>query len=239
MVCLRQPVVLALDAAGLGCSVAVGVDNRVAGFRRVTSLHGQAEILLPLVDQVMAAAGLAPAAIDVVATTVGPGSFTGIRVGLAAARGIALCAGAQLLGVSSFAAVAAALPLRANDHFLLVALESRREDLYVQLFGPMSIPVAEPAAFLPTALPEAVDAMAGRQRILIAGDAAPRAGSILAKRPHTTVLDDSAPDAVGVLKAALSVIRRGITGNSARPLYLRAPDVTLIGAGRKGDLASA
>ena len=68
-------------------------------------MHGQAEALLPMVDACMREAGQVPAAIDLVAVTVGPGSFTGIRVGLAAARGMALATGAQLIGVTSFEAV--------------------------------------------------------------------------------------------------------------------------------------
>jgi tRNA threonylcarbamoyladenosine biosynthesis protein TsaB len=232
----EQPVILALDAAGLACSVAVGVSDKVVGAERISSVHGQAEILLPLIDRVIAAAALTPAAIEVVAASVGPGSFTGIRAGLAAARGITLAAGAQLLGVTSFAAVAAAVPRRGSERFLLVALESRRDDLYVQLFDQLSTPIAEPTAIFPAALAEAVAAMIGRGRLLIAGDAAHRASSALAARPDTAVLDDSAPDAVGVLQAALSLSRCGKSEKAARPLYLRAPDVTLPGAGRKGDL---
>lgn len=239
MVGFRQPVVLALDTAGLSCSVAVGIGDRVAGAERVASMHGQAEILLPLVDRVMTAARLEPVALDAVAATVGPGSFTGIRVGLAAARGIALAANAQLFGVSSFAAVAAAVPRRECDRFLLVVLESRREDLYVQLFDPTLSPMAEPAAITPAALAEVVDAMIGRRRLVIAGDAAHRASSILAERPDTAVLNDSAPDATGVLRSARSLTRCGASGNAARPVYLRAPDVKLPGGGRKADLGPA
>ena len=234
MASAKQPVILALDAAGLACSVAIGVGDRVAGSERISIVYGQAESLLPLVDRVIAAAALTPAAIDVVAASVGPGSFTGIRAGLAAARGIAIGVGAPLLGVSSFAAVAATVPRRGCHRFLLVALESRREDLYVQLFDQISSPMAEPTAILPAALTEAVDAMIGRGRLLVAGDAANRASSALAERPDTAVLDASAPDAVGVLQAAVSLTRCGKSGNAARPLYLRAPDVTLPAGRRKG-----
>src|SRR6266851_9911888 len=94
-----QPVILALDSAGLACSVAVALGDRVLGAERIEGMHGQAEALLPMVDRAMRKAGLPPAALDLVAATVGPGSFTGIRVGLAAARAIALATGARLIGV--------------------------------------------------------------------------------------------------------------------------------------------
>jgi tRNA threonylcarbamoyladenosine biosynthesis protein TsaB len=236
---LERPVILALDTAGLACSVAVGVGEKLAGVERVANVHGQAEILLPLVDRVMAAAGLTPAALDVVAATVGPGSFTGIRVGLSAARGIALATGAQLFGVSSFDAVAAAVPRRDRErsHFLLVALESRREDLYVRIFDPLCNPIDEPAAIMPQALASAVDAMIGRQRLLIAGDAVHRVAAVLADRTETVLLEGAVPDAAGVLEAALSLIRRDAGGGAARPLYLRPPDVTLPSGRRKPGLA--
>ena len=89
-----------------------------------------------MVDAVMRQAGVRPAALDCVAATCGPGSFTGIRVGLAAAHGIALAAGARLIGVSSFGAAAAGAgqPDSSLPGFLLVALESRRDELFIQLF---------------------------------------------------------------------------------------------------------
>src|SRR5437588_1487547 len=99
-------VALAFDSAGLTCSVAVSLGEEVVAEEQVGTMHGQAEALLPLVDRAMRKAGQMPAALDLVVATVGPGSFTGIRVGLAAAHGIALATGARLIGVTSFDAVA-------------------------------------------------------------------------------------------------------------------------------------
>ena len=93
------PVILAIDSAGLACSAVVAVGDTILSAERVETRHSQAEALMPMVDAAMRKAGLPPAALDLVAATVGPGSFTGIRVGLAAARGIALATDAQLVGV--------------------------------------------------------------------------------------------------------------------------------------------
>jgi tRNA threonylcarbamoyladenosine biosynthesis protein TsaB len=223
-----QPFVLALDSAGSGCSAAVAVGDTVLASEGIAGLHGQAEALMPIVDAVMRRAGVPPAGLDWVATTIGPGSFTGIRVGLAAARGIALAAGARLLGVTSFEAVAAALP-RGSDLscFLLVALESRREDLFIQLFDCALNLLGEPAAVLPNELGAAVNAVIGGAPLLILGDAACRAAPLLAARPDTAHVEGSAPIAVGVLRAALRRGRLGEPGTAARPLYLRPPGVTL------------
>jgi len=133
----REPIVLALDSAGSGCSVLIATGPTVLAVERCDSAHGQAERLLPMVEVVMCKAGLCASALDIVGATIGPGSFTGIRVGLATVSGIALATGALSVGVTGFEAVAAAPLLRAHEWgcgFLLVALESRREDLFLQLF---------------------------------------------------------------------------------------------------------
>jgi tRNA threonylcarbamoyladenosine biosynthesis protein TsaB len=229
-----RPVVLALDSAGSTCSVAVSVGDTVASTERITIALGQAERLLPMADRALSRAGLPPTAVDAVATTIGPGSFTGIRIGLAAAKGIALASGARLVGVSSFDAVAVASAHR--HRFLLVALESRREDIYIQLFDPQHDSVCEPVAMMPAGLGDVVNAMIGSLPLLIAGDAAQRAAVMFSQRPDTTVFSDSAPDAIGALRAALRRLRIGERDNGARPLYLRPPDVMLPVERRKPDL---
>src|SRR5207237_966442 len=137
----RDPVVLAFDSTGSGCSVVVALGATVLVAESDAAMHGQAEKLLPMVDSVMRRAGLPASALDIIGVTVGPGSFTGIRIGLAAARGIAHVTGARVIGVTGFEAVAAGLARGSLRHYLLIALESRREDLYVQLYDPMHIAV--------------------------------------------------------------------------------------------------
>jgi tRNA threonylcarbamoyladenosine biosynthesis protein TsaB len=213
----------------LACSVAVSLGEEVVAEERTGTMHGQAEALLLLLDRAMREAGQTAGALDFVVATVGPGSFTGIRVGLAAARGIALATGARLIGVTSFDAVG--VPVDRNDwpetRSLLVALESRREDFYVQFFGPHGDALHEPAAIMPFLLRDAVAETIGANPLLITGDAARRAAAALEQRPDTVVLEDSAPGAVGALRAGLHRLRLGKAADAPRPLYLRSPDVTL------------
>ncbi len=189
--------------------------------------HGQAEALLPMVDRAMRGARLEASALDLVAVTTGPGSFTGIRVGLAAARGIVLGLDIPLFGVTSFEAVAAACAPDPAGRFLLVALESRRADLFIQLFSPARDALGDPAAVMPEALEQIVRARIAERSLSIAGDAAARAAAALAGRGCTGVVEDGARAAVGALREALRRWRRGERGSSARPLYLRQPSVTL------------
>jgi tRNA threonylcarbamoyladenosine biosynthesis protein TsaB len=215
----RATVVLALDTAGSACSVAVGCGGGVLAHEAREMRHGHAEALLPMIDRTMRAAALTAAQLGRVAVSVGPGGFTGIRAGLAAAQGLALACGATLTGVTSFAAVAAALP--GDGRPLLVALDSRRDDFYVQLFAAGGRPLGAPAAILPDALAGFVAAGIGAAPLRIAGDAAERAAASLADRPDVKVTAGSAPDALGVLAAA-----RDAHAGAATPLYLRPPDVS-------------
>ncbi|HWB48807.1 MAG TPA: tRNA (adenosine(37)-N6)-threonylcarbamoyltransferase complex dimerization subunit type 1 TsaB [Stellaceae bacterium] len=213
------PVVLAFDTAGSACSVAVARGEDLLAAERREMRHGHAEALLPMIDRVMHAAAVAPPAIDRVAVSTGPGGFTGIRAGLAAAHGLALAAQAGLVGVTSFAAVAALIPRRLNCP-LLIALDSRRDDLYVQLFRE-GRPVGEAASVAPEELPRFIDAAIGTAPLQVAGDAAEAAAASLAGCRDVTPVPGSAPDARGVLAAAQS----GLAA-AARALYLRPPDVS-------------
>lgn len=224
---LSDPTVLAIDTAGSACSAAVTRGGAVLAAERRPMRHGHGEALLPMIDRVVAAAGLAPERIDIVAAATGPGGFTGIRVGLAAAHGIALATGARLVGISSFEVVAASVR---DSRSLLVALDSRREDLYVQPFAPAEgRPLAEPLAVLPGALADYLEAAGLRPAgpLLIAGDAALAGAAALKGRSGIAVADNSAPDALGVAAAVLRLLRDGAATAPARPLYLRPPDVTL------------
>ena len=189
--------------------------------------HGQAEALLPMVESAMGAARLAAATLDLITVTTGPGSFTGIRVGLAAAKGIALGLGVPLFGVTSFEAVAAACEADPIGRFLLVALDSRRADLYIQLFDPARHALGSPAAVLPEALTEIVTAVAGSRPLAVTGDASARAAAALGGRACASLVTDGEPPVVGAVRVALGLWRRGQRGGAARPLYLRPPDVTL------------
>ena len=190
-----------------------------------------------MVHRVMTESALSPRALDIIAAAIGPGGFTGIRVGLAAAQGIALASGARLIGVTGFAAVAHALRRRnrvrsLNGALLLVALDSRRVDLYVQLFALDTIaPLTQPQAVLPDRLADWVGALAGSPPLLIAGDAIEVASAVLEGHFGFDVVPDSAPDAVGVAAAALEAARSA-PGEPVRPLYIRPPDVTLPKPGR-------
>jgi tRNA threonylcarbamoyladenosine biosynthesis protein TsaB len=112
---------------------------------------------------------------------------------------------------------------------LLVALESRRADLYVQLFARHGSPLCQPAAILPDALTTAVAAAIGDRPLAIAGDAAIRAAAVIAGRRDVVVVEPSPVPVVGLVGAALRRWRGGERCSEAKPLYLRPPDVVPAG----------
>jgi len=199
-------------------------------------MHGHAEALLPIIDDVMSVTGLSASALDCVAVTTGPGSFTGIRVGIAAARGIAFARRLPLIGISSFEAMAEAVPTAMlGDRALMVALESRRAEIYVQLFDTAHRPLSQPAAYLPQTLASAIPSARG-SAIVIIGDAVVRAAAPLAEHYDVAMVATGLTPAVGALSAAMRRWRCGERGGEVRPLYLRPPDVTVPGGYRPQNL---
>jgi tRNA threonylcarbamoyladenosine biosynthesis protein TsaB len=177
--------VLGLDTSTLTTSVAIAVDGVIAAAADVpTQLHS--DVLLRAIDDVVRAAGLAPRALDAVAVGVGPGSFTGLRIGMATAKGIAFAAGIPLRAVSSLAALAwdAGRALAGVADVVVPVLDARRGELYAgfyRLDGAGVRSLAAEQVLAPAALPAAIDvARAGAPAVVI--------GDALAVHVHAIVL---------------------------------------------------
>jgi tRNA threonylcarbamoyladenosine biosynthesis protein TsaB len=137
---LGRGAVLVIDTAGRACQVGVFVDGVARVARAEEMVHGHAEALLPLVQAVVAEAGVGFPDLGAVVVTAGPGSFTGLRVGLAAAHGLGLALGCPVVAVSSLGAWA-----MTADGAVRVALDSRRGDAFVQDFDAKGAALGAPA----------------------------------------------------------------------------------------------
>ena len=178
--------------------------------------RGQAEVLLPMVADVLAEAGVAGESIDVVAVTVGPGAFTGIRIGLSAARGLGLAWGKRVVGITCPMAVAAAIPEEQRQgRAILVLLETKRGDVWAQRLDGDLAPLTPPQS-----VTAAMAAEMARMGDLLCGDAAH-----LYAPPGVDVAAVHA-DAAQVAKLAHRLILAGHPLPPV-PLYLRPPDVTM------------
>jgi len=148
--------ILAIDTALDACSAAV-LDTRASRTIATESQsmkRGHAEALMPQIGRVMKESGLPFAALDRVAVTTGPGSFTGLRVGLSAARGIGLAAGKPVVGLTTLSAYAAPIVSENGEHPILVAIDARHDQVYFQvvsangssLIRPKVAPISEALA---------------------------------------------------------------------------------------------
>ncbi|HEY5210842.1 MAG TPA: tRNA (adenosine(37)-N6)-threonylcarbamoyltransferase complex dimerization subunit type 1 TsaB [Stellaceae bacterium] len=213
--------VLGFDSAGDGASVALLRDGAVIATRDATQARGQAEILMPMIAQVLDEGGIAASGLDLIGVGVGPGSFTGLRIAIAAARGLALATGVPAIGVTAFAAIAAQVPMAQRDgRALLVAIDTRRDDFYLQLFAsdagsdPIAVGAAAVAAWVPPV------------PLLLAGDAAHRLAPALAGR-DLAMGAAVRVEGADVARLAAAAYRPGLAVAPPQPLYLRPPDTTL------------
>jgi tRNA threonylcarbamoyladenosine biosynthesis protein TsaB len=214
--------VLAIDTALGACACAV-LDTDQGGILGTESLsmtRGHAEALMPLVARVLAMANLSFVEIDRVAVTVGPGSFTGLRVGVSAARGIALASSRPAVGLTTLTAFAA--PHIATDDRtpLMAAIDARNNNVFMQLFGSGGRSLMSPRL---VTLEDAVrTATAGPAR-LVGSAANGIAAAWPASQPLPPLVDaQSAPDIAWVARLGAAATADGTA--LPKPLYLRAPD---------------
>lgn len=206
--------ILALDSALARCAAAVVLDGQAIAERAETMQRGQAARLPVMVQAVLRDAGLDVAGVDLIAVTVGPGSFTGIRAGLALAHGLALAAGRPLVGVSVGEALAEALPAL-GQRVLWSVIDSRRGRIFLERDGNLT-------ACLIEALPDPDGPVA------LAGDAAPQVAARLAARGHDVMLTDvRLPSALHVALAGRRRATGALPPRAEQPLYVDPPEVRL------------
>jgi len=230
-------ILLAFDTAQGALSAALrdGEEEIASLFEERT--RGHAEALMPMVETVLAEAALGFADLDALAVTVGPGTFTGLRVGLAAARGIALSRGLPLAGVTTLEAIAEPVAAEA-DEIVLASFDARRDEVYMQAFS------ADRTERTPPLLAGLGDVLARLPAgpLVLVGTGTPLMADLLAAsgRPFRLSGSRPQPDASAVARIALR--RFGKNGAEAfltppAPLYLRAPDAKLPGGRDPGEAA--
>jgi tRNA threonylcarbamoyladenosine biosynthesis protein TsaB len=218
---------LALDSACAACSVALWRDGEIRAHRFEQMPRGHAEALMPMVVATLGDAGTGFGDLESIAVTVGPGSFTGIRTGLAAARGLALARAVPVVGFTTLETVAfAAAATAAADTYeaLVIALETGRSDLYVQCFAADLTPLSDPASLAP----DRIAATLPHGRLLGYGDGMSRLDQPLndGGRPVERLSGAGLPDAADLAQLAASR-SRGSRMPAPVPFYLHAPHVRL------------
>jgi tRNA threonylcarbamoyladenosine biosynthesis protein TsaB len=211
--------VLAIDTALEACSAAILDSDGVMTSRSVAMTRGHAEALMPLIAAVMSEARMEFGDLDRVAVTVGPGSFTGLRVGVAAARGIALATGKPAVGLTTLAALAAPFFAADEGEAVLAVIDARHDRVYMQLFGRGGRALAAPQVASTRSAIRVVTASPTR----IVGNAAKLIMDAWPDNEPTPlqVSDVPAPDIAWV--ARLGAASEDLTA-PVRPLYLSDAD---------------
>lgn len=216
--------ILSLDTCFDACSAAAGRGLRTLtpgiSFSFEPMQTGHAERLLLMIETVMAEAGLNFKALDRIAVTYGPGTFTGTRICVSAARALALATGAQFVALSSLRlmAMSARIPAAPTKR-IAIATDARRSEVYFEVFDRHTMQTVVEAQC--AAIPAAAKSL-GPGPIVIAGSGAEQLAAEANRQgiEATAILPDLLPDALDVLFPACEL---PLT-ETVKPLYLRAPD---------------
>src|SRR5947209_1526185 len=213
--------ILAIDTALPACSACV-LDSEAAepvSSETIPMARGHAEALMPLIERVIAHAEGGFASLERVAVTVGPGSFTGIRVGLSAARAIGVARHVPVAGVSTLAALAAPLILEGADGVVVAAIDALHGSVYITGYSPGGRTILSPRH---APVRDAVRAL-GAGPLRITGSGAPMlAIEAWSMGLKAEVLGERiAPDIAYVARLGIAA---DPASAPARPLYLKAPD---------------
>jgi len=193
--------VLGIDTATRTTSVALGGQER-------TSTHDGHSDVLVQIDELCRELGIAAAQLDAVAIGAGPGSFTGLRIGMATAKGIAFAARRPLWAVSSLAALA--WRVRDQADVIVAVLDARRGEIYAGCFDRTLVSLVAERVMPPRELAAWAGEVSGGRTTVYAGNVAPLAEPWL----------DATPSALGVIELALAGPRTDILVGGA-PTYIR------------------
>jgi len=214
--------VLAVETSTLAGGVALLDGERLVGEYLLDVRATHSERLMPTVDRVLADAGWKPAELDGLAVAVGPGSFTGLRIGLSAVKGLALALAIPIAAVPTLDAMAAGLPFAGLP--VCPVIDARKGELYASLYRWDGRGMAREWDYLALS-PDALSARL-TEPVIVMGDAAAAVGSPHARPapPHRRV---PSPAAVGVLGLARLAAGHTVTATDLVPIYLRPSEAEL------------
>jgi len=220
--------ILAIDTALGACSAAIAEGGEVLARAFKPLSRGHAEVLFAMISEVEAKAGFRARDMDRFAVTIGPGTFTGLRVGLSAARGLGLATQKPVLGITTLQALAAGVGAHdlAAEDVIASVIDAKRGECYLQMFGashsPLSAPQILPIEEATTALDDRFEKTGGMATLVGTG-----AGLMAERLPHKVRLSGAPDQPDAGLLIALAAAIDDPSQAPAEPLYLRAPDAKL------------
>lgn len=219
----EQMTVLSFDTAMAGISVGVIAGNGHIVSRQIETQRDQAALLVPMIEEVLAEAQIGFNDIDLIGCAKGPGSFTGLRIGLTTARVLALSLKIPLVGLSNLEVMARHYDIAKP---LLVVLETKRQDFYAQYFyedfDTVRTQMSEP--FFASA--ETILQRAPKERFVVGGDCLERFDEAVGV-PLELLDNWIQPDPIIMAQMALEKYQAGEGLDKVDPVYLRDADVSL------------
>jgi len=232
--------ILAIDTSMQACSVAVlaNGDKQQISCVYEEIERGHAERLLLMVDEALVKSGLDIKHIDQFAVSRGPGTFTGVRIGIAAARGLALACKKPLIGIGTLQILAARVlfeqpdlaeqPQNGKEQHLSIAIDARRGEIYWQSFDLTGKPLSEPLALAPQTIASLIEQ--SDHSFVLVGSGAQLIAPILTEAaiPFTITQNSLQPDAARLAEIVATLTSSGSSPRqSASPLYLRPADAKI------------
>jgi len=220
--------ILAIETATPGAAVALGEDRQVISSAQRVDRRGHTEFLVPALDFIFDQADWSPSDLDAVVVDVGPGLYTGIRIGLATAQGLAAAVGVPVLPATSLDA----LGYRATTHrrHIWAVVDVRRGEVAVASYRPVPGGVVKdesPAIMTPERLRAVLES--DPDDVLLVGDVPALPEGLLRGLHRLRIGWPRYPSAAALLEVAAGPLQRGEIPHpdEIRPLYLRDPDVTI------------
>ncbi len=219
--------ILSIDTAHNFCSVALSEGGVLIAAKTNNEASRQAELLFSIIDDVLNECGTTYANLDAIAVNIGPGSFTGVRIGLAAARGIALAAKIPVIAVDSFEAMLYSpdfIKSQLTCANSLVVFDAKRGQVYAQFFENS---IAGESLLLDYANIDQI--INNKNDFIIIGDGANLIESFLQNKglTYSIISELHLPDAIMLAHAAFNKITKGNLKDNIAPLYIRPPDAKL------------
>lgn len=218
--------ILAIETAHGICSVAISDNGIIIAEKIDPEPSRQAELLLPAINQILEENNLSYSDINAVSADIGPGSFTGVRIGLAASHGIAMAAKIPLIGVTGFEAITHQARTNKIYKNMLAVFDARRGQVFAQMFYNN-----QPKEPLMLEYKDILSLEGMGKHIAIVGDGAEMIEPFLQveKINYSIIEDFKLPSATMVALSACDKLSRGDFSISPAPLYIRPPDAKLPG----------
>jgi len=220
--------ILGIETATERVSVAIGGHEGVIGLFEITKGRRHAETLVPAIEFTCRQAGIELDEISVVAVDVGPGLFTGMRVGLASAKAIAQALRIPMIGISSLDLLA--FPCRHTDRVVVPVIDARKGEVFYAMYKQVPGGIQQVAAPQAGPIDELVaDLMARNEEALCVGDGARRYADEILDGFHCEIGGDAYPSASPLVQLAHARALREewVNPREIEPVYLRAPDALI------------